>query len=189
MTTIIVCSLLVLWLSPLPLEGRTLGRHLANRADPVEDLQKLASTSSPFTDLLLHFPSPKRSVLEKTPTHLSSKRSVLETPIQLSSKRSVFDILPHRAREEEEARSLKFDCSRLVRSSMTSIRGAEEERRTISSSAINWRAKVVANQSKLKSLIKKLVREYILVEKIRLLRNGRSTKSSVAHGDRKPKTH
>ena len=176
MTTIIVCSLLVLWLSPLPLEGRTLGRHLANRADPVEDLQKLASTSSPFTDLLLHFPSPKRSVLEKTPTHLSSKRSV-------------FDILPHRAREEEEARSLKFDCSRLVRSSMTSIRGAEEERRTISSSAINWRAKVVANQSKLKSLIKKLVREYILVEKIRLLRNGRSTKSSVAHGDRKPKTH
>ena len=175
MTTIIVCSLLVLWLSPLPLEGRTLGRHLANRADPVEDLQKLASTSSPFTDLLLHFPSPKRSVLE-TPTHLSSKRSV-------------FDILPHRAREEEEARSLKFDCSRLVRSSMTSIRGAEEERRTISSSAINWRAKVVANQSKLKSLIKKLVREYILVEKIRLLRNGRSTKSSVAHGDGKPKTH
>ena len=176
MTTIIVCSLLVLWLSPLPLEGRTLGRHLANRAEPVEDLQKLASTSSPFTDLLLHFPSPKRSVLEKNPTHLSSKRSV-------------FDILPHRAREEEEARSLKFDCSRLVRSSMTSIRGAEEERRTISSSAINWRAKVVANQSKLKSLIKKLVREYILVEKIRLLRNGRSTKSSVAHGDRKPKTH
>ena len=176
MTTIIVCSLLVLWLSPLPLEGRTLGRHQANRADPVEDLQKLASTSSPLTDLLLHFPSPKRSVLEKTPTHLSSKRSV-------------FDILPHRAREEEEARSLKFDCSRLVRSSMTSIRGAEEERRTISSSAINWRAKVVANQSKLKSLIKKLVREYILVEKIRLLRNGRSTKSSVAHGDRKPKTH
>ena len=174
MTTIIVCSLLVLWLSPLPLEGRTLGRHQANRADPVEDLQKLASTSSPFTDLLLHFPSPKRSVLEKTPTHLSSKRSV-------------FDILPHRAREEEEARSLKFDCSRLVRSSMTSIRGAEEERRTIS--ATNWRAKVVANQSKLKSLIKKLVREYILVEKIRLLRNGRSTKSSVAHGDGKPKTH
>ena len=171
MTTIIVCSLLVLWLSPLPLEGRTLGRHLANQADPVEDLQKLASTSSPLTDLLLHFPSPKRSVLE---THLSSKRSV-------------FDILPHRAREEEEARSLKFDCSRLVRSSMTSIRGAEEERRTIS--ATNWRAKVVANQSKLKSLIKKLVREYILVEKIRLLRNGRSTKSSVAHGDRKPKTH
>ena len=176
MTTIIVCSLLVLWLSPLPLEGRTLGRHLANQADPVEDLQKLASTSSPLTDLLLHFPSPKRSVLEKTPTHLSSKRSV-------------FDILPHRAREEEEARSLKFDCSRLVRSSMTSIRGAEEERRTISSSATNWRAKVVANQSKLKSLIKKLVREYILVEKIRLLRNGRSTKSSVAHGDGKPKTH
>ena len=176
MTTIIVCSLLVLWLSPLPLEGRTLGRHLANQADPVEDLQKLASTSSPFTDLLLHFPSPKRSVLEKTPTHLSSKRSV-------------FDILPHRAREEEEARSLKFDCSRLVRSSMTSIRGAEEERRTISSSAINWRAKVVANQSKLKSLIKKLVREYILVEKIRLLRNGRSTKSSVAHGYGKQKTH
>ena len=174
MTTIIVCSLLVLWLSPLPLEGRTLGRHLVNQADPVEDLQKLASTSSPLTDLLLHFPSPKRSVLEKTPTHLSSKRSV-------------FDILPHRAREEEEARSLKFDCSRLVRSSMTSIRGAEEERRTIS--ATNWRAKVVANQSKLKSLIKKLVREYILVEKIRLLRNGRSTKSSVAHGDRKPKTH
>ena len=173
MTTIIVCSLLVLWLSPLPLEGRTLGRHLANRAEPVEDLQKLASTSSPLTDLLLHFPSPKRSVLE-TPTHLSSKRSV-------------FDILPHRAREEEEARSLKFDCSRLVRSSMTSIRGAEEERRTIS--ATNWRAKVVANQSKLKSLIKKLVREYILVEKIRLLRNGRSTKSSVAHGDGKPKTH
>ena len=176
MTTIIVCSLLVLWLSPLPLEGRTLGRHLANQADPVEDLQKLASTSSPLTDLLLHFPSPKRSVLEKTPTHLSSKRSV-------------FDILPHRAREEEEARSLKFDCSRLVRSSMTSIRGAEEERRTISSSAINWRAKVVANQSKLKSLIKKLVREYILVEKIRLLRNGRSTKSSVAHGYGKQKTH
>ena len=173
MTTIIVCSLLVLWLSPLPLEGRTLGRHLANQADPVEDLQKLASTSSPLTDLLLHFPSPKRSVLE---THLSSKRSV-------------FDILPHRPREEEEARSLKFDCSRLVRSSMTSIRGAEEERRTISSSATNWRAKVVANQSKLKSLIKKLVREYILVEKIRLLRNGRSTKSSVAYGDGKPKTH
>ena len=173
MTTIIVCSLLVLWLSPLPLEGRTLGRHLANRAEPVEDLQKLASTSSPLTDLLLHFPSPKRSVLE---THLSPKRSV-------------FDILPHRAREEEEARSLKFDCSRLVRSSMTSIRGAEEERRTISSSATNWRAKVVANQSKLKSLIKKLVREYVLVEKIRLLRNGRSTKSSVAHGDGKPKTH
>ena len=173
MTTIIVCSLLVLWLSPLPLEGRTLGRHLANQADPVQDLQKLASTSSPLTDLLLHFPSPKRSVLE-TPTHLSSKRSV-------------FDILPHRAREEEEARSLKFDCSRLVRSSMTSIRGAEEERRKIS--ATNWRAKVVANQSKLKSLIKKLVREYILVEKIRLLRNGRSTKSSVAHGDGKPKTH
>ena len=173
MTTIIVCSLLVLWLSPLPLEGRTLGRHLANQADPVEDLQKLASTSSPLKDLLLHFPSPKRSVLE---THLSSKRSV-------------FDILPHRPREEEEARSLKFDCSRLVRSSMTSIRGAEEERRTISSSATNWRAKVVANQSKLKSLIKKLVREYILVEKIRLLRNGRSTKSSVAHGDGKPKTH
>ena len=172
MTTIIVCSLLVLWLSPLPLEGRTLGRHLANQADPVEDLQKLASTSSPLTDLLLHFPSPKRSVLE-TPTHLSPKRSV-------------FDILPHR--EREEARSLKFDCSRLVRSSMTSIRGAEEERRKISSSA-NWRAKVVANQSKLKSLIKKLVREYILVEKIRLLRNGRSTKSSVAHGDGKPKTH
>ena len=173
MTTIIVCSLLVLWLSPLPLEGRTLGRHLADRAEPVEDLQKLASTSSPLTDLLLHFPSPKRSVLE-TPTHLSSKRSV-------------FDILPHRAREEEEARSLKFDCSRLVRSSMTSIRGAEEERRTIS--ATNWRAKVVANQSKLKSLIKKLVREYILVEKIRLLRNGRSTKSSVAHGYGKQKTH
>ena len=173
MTTIIVCSLLVLWLSPLPLEGRTLGRHLANQADPVQDLQKLASTSSPLTDLLLHFPSPKRSVLE-TPTHLSSKRSV-------------FDILPHRAREEEEARSLKFDCSRLVRSSMTSIRGAEEERRKIS--ATNWRAKVVANQSKLKSLIKKLVREYILVEKIRLLRNGRSTKTSVAHGDGKPKTH
>ena len=170
MTTIIVCSLLVLWLSPLPLEGRTLGRHLANRAEPVEDLQKLASTSSPLTDLLLHFPSPKRSVLE---THLSSKRSV-------------FDILPHRPREEEEARSLKFDCSRLVRSSMTSIRGAEEERRMITT---NWRAKVVANQSKLKSLIKKLVREYILVEKIRLLRNGRSTKSSVAHGDGKPKTH
>ena len=69
---------------------------------------------------------------------------------------------------------------------MTSIRGAEEERRMITT---NWRAKVVANQSKLKSLIKKLVREYILVEKIRLLRNGRSTKSSVAHGDGKPKTH
>ena len=173
MAAITACSLLVLWITPLPLEGRTIGSQLvesmADRSTPlyqaVVDLQKLASASSPSSkeavDLLHHFSPPKRSIFDILPSHQSSKRAV-------------FDILPHRMRsEEEEVQSRKFDCSRLVRSL---------------SRTKSWKSHL-ANQSKLKSLIKKLVRKYILLEKIRLLRNGRNTESSVMDEKRKNLLH
>ena len=158
-----VFSLLVLWMTLLPLEGRTIGSQLrADRSSPaaqyqaaadavVADLQKLASAKLPSSreaaaDLLHHFSqSPKRRAFDNSPPHRSSKRAV-------------FDILPHRLRVEEEAQT----SSRLVRS-FSSSRILKVE---------------VANQSKLKNLIKKLIRKYILIEK-KMLRNGRSADSSV----------
>ena len=149
-----VFSLLVLWMTLLPLEGRTIGSQLrADSSSPgaqyqaqadavVADLQKLASAKSPSSreaavDLLHHFSqSPKRRAFDNSPPHRSSKRAV-------------FDILPHRLRVEEEAQT----SSRLVRSFSST-----------------W--------TKLKNLIKKLIRKYILIEK-KMLRNGRSADSSV----------
>ena len=159
-----VFSLLVLWMTLLPLEGRTIGSQLrADSSSPgaqyqaqadavVADLQKLASAKSPSSreaavDLLHHFSqSPKRRAFDNSPPH------------RRSSKRAVFDILPHRLRVEKEAQT----SSRLVRS-FSSSRILKVE---------------VANQSKLKNLIKKLIRKYILIEK-KMLRNGRSADSSV----------
>ena len=168
-----VFSLLVLWMTLLPLEGRTIGSQLrADRSSPaqyqdssspdaqyqaaadavVADLQKLASAKlsssrEAAVDLLHHFSqSPKRRAFDNSPPHRSSKRAV-------------FDILPHRLRVEEEAQT----SSRLVRS-FNSSRILKVE---------------VANQSKLKNLIKKLIRKYILIKKIKLLRNGRRAESSV----------
>ena len=154
-----VFSLLVLWMTLLPLEGRTIGSQLrADSSSPgaqyqaqadavVADLQKLASAKSPSSreaavDLLHHFSqSPKRRAFDNSPPHRTSKRAV-------------FDILPHRLRVEKEAQT----SSRLVRS-FNSSRILKVE---------------VANQSKLKNLIKKLIRKYILIEKMKLLRKGGS---------------
>ena len=157
MGAVTVFCLLVLWMTLLPLEGRSIGSQLRAdsstlvqnqaRADAlVADLRKLASASSSSSrgaaiDLLKHFSK-------------SSKRPVSDIPPHRSLKRAVFDILPQRLRAQEESQT----SSRLVRSFSTSR---------------IWKVEV-ANQSKLKSMIKKLIRKYILIEKMKLLRKGRS---------------
>ena len=169
------CSLLVLWMTLLPLEGQTIRSHLVDRraassstplyqatADAVADLQKLASASSP----------PRKTPVNLSDQFSPQKSGVFDILPQRPLKRAVFDILPHRVGgiEEEEARSRKFDCCRLLRS--------------LTSSRRSWKSEM-ANQWKLKNLIRKLIRNYFLVEKVRLIRNGRSIESSVVHDDKR----
>ena len=187
-------SLLVLWITLLPLEGRTTGSQLLvdsistptplNQPNPtplyqathsstppqnqvpadavVADLQKLASSSSlssrqAAVDILHHI-SPAPKMVQRT----APKRS---TPHKYS-KRSVFDILPNRlkVKEEEWRRS-----SRLVQGLSSSSKILQD----LSSSSRIWKVKL-AKQSKLKRLIRKLVRKYLLIEKIKLIRDGKS---------------
>ena len=163
------CSLLVLWMTLLPLEGQTIRSHLVDRstplyqatADAVADLQKLVSESSP----------PRKTPVNLSDQFSPQKSGVFDILPQRPLKRAVFDILPHRVEGiEEEARSRKFEvCCRFLRS-LTSRR--------------SWKSEM-ANQWKLKNLIRKLIRNYFLVEKVRLIRNGRSIESSVVHDDKR----
>ena len=183
-------SLLVLWITLLPLEGRTTGSQLLvdsistptplNQPNPtplyqathsstppqnqvpadavVADLQKLASSSSLSSRRAVVDFSPAPKMVQRT----APKRS---TPHKYS-KRSVFDILPNRlkVKEEEWRRS-----SRLVQGLSSSSKILQD----LSSSSRIWKVKL-AKQSKLKRLIRKLVRKYLLIEKIKLIRDGKS---------------